>query len=67
MNDSSIVWRLPVGRHIFTHIEWLMHGVEVRTEKGAPGLRFYSPEELETEGAVAEAYKKGPFEPMENL
>ena len=65
--SDPIVRRLPVGRHIFTHIEWLMHGVEVRTEKGAPGLRFYSPEELETEVAVAEAYKKWPFEPMENL
>ena len=53
---------LPDRKHIFTHIEWQMHGIEILTKSSPPsagsGYRFFNSEELENEAAVPEAYRK---------
>lgn len=69
------VRRLPDRKHVFTHIEWQLHGIEVLAAPGPwsePGeedfrtMRFFGPEELEGRIALPEAYRKWPVRPGEN-
>ncbi len=65
---------LPDKKHIFTHVEWLLHGIEVLTDPDAESAkeslpesaRFVSPKELREEIALPEAYRKWKLIPGEN-
>ena len=65
---------LPDKKHIFTHVEWQLHGIEVLTDPDAEAAeenlpesaRFVSPKELREEIALPEAYRKWKLIPGEN-
>ncbi len=66
---------LPEKKHIFTHIEWELYGIEVLAgsgslrkdiEEGNETLRFFGPEDLDLRIALPEAYRKWQLRPGEN-
>ena len=49
----------PLGsyRHVFTHVEWLLEGFEIRCGRKIPGLVYARREEIDSEYAVPTAFR----------
>lgn len=54
---AAVMERLPDGKHIFSHVEWHMHGWQIKVEGEKPeGFIFADPETLKTEYPLPNAF-----------